>query len=224
MDRPLAQAIGLGALTAVLTVFVARVQATGAPAPKELAGVVAGDSAATSADSTITVKWLNDANVLALVDAINARQSAAAEIMLSSWHSDTVRALATLLAHDHADLQHSADSLASTLGITPVAPAITPQVTAEFQAQIDSMLGHRGMALDRAYVTTQVASHQLMSDYLDQLHGVASASEVRDWIESAGQRVDADLKAVQMQQRVLAVADSITADSLAKRAAARRRR
>jgi predicted outer membrane protein len=223
MDRSLAQAIGLAVLTALLTAFVARVHGTG-PATRELAGRVASDSVASASDSTITVKWLNDANVLALFGTMNARQTAAAEIMLSSWHSDTVRALATSLARAHSELQRSADSLASTLGIMPVAPALTPRVNAEFQAQIDSMLAHRGIALDRAYVATQLESHELMASYLAQLRAEADAPEIEDWLDSAKDRVVEQVKEIRTQQRALAVADSIVADSLARRAAARRTR
>jgi putative membrane protein len=222
MNRTLAQTIGLAALTAMLTVFVARVD--GAPVEREAAGIVAGDSAGPRADSSVTVKWLNDANVLALVGTMNSRQIAAANVLLGAWHSDTVRALATSLLHEHSALQHSADSLAAMLHIVPVAPALTEQVNAAFQAQIDSILGNRGMAFDRAYVQQQIASHQLMADYLSQLSGEVEVAEVRDWIASANGIVAAQLTRIQGQQRALVVRDSIVADSIAKRAAARRKR
>jgi putative membrane protein len=155
---------------------------------------------------------------------MNGRQIAAANVLLGAWHSDTVRALATSLVHEHSELQHSADSLAAMLHIVPVAPALTGQVTAAFQAQIDSMLGNRGMAFDRAYVQEQIASHELMADYLNQLTGAVDAPEVRDWIASANGRVGAQLTRIRAQQRASVVADSVVADSLAKRAAARRKR
>lgn len=222
MDRTLAQTIGLAALTAMLTVFVAQVD--GAPVEREAAGTVAADSAATRADSSVTVRWLSDANILALVGTMNAREISAANVLLGAWHSDTVRALATSLVREHSDLQHAADSLAALLHIAPVAPALTVQVNAAFQSQIDSLLGNRGMAFDRAFVQQQVASHQLMADYLTQLGGAASAPELRDWVQSANGRVSDQLTRIRAQQHGLVVADSIVADSLAKRAAARRKR
>src|SRR4051812_43130979 len=207
MDKALAQTIGLAALTAMLTVFVSHVG--GAPVEREAAGTVVGDSLGPRADSSVTVRWLSDANVLALVGTINSRQIAAANVLLGAWHSDTVRALATSLVHEHSDLQHSADSLAAMLHIQPAAPALTEQVNAAFQAQIDSMLGNRGMAFDRAYVRQQVASHQLMADYLTQLSGAAELPEVRAWIESANGRVGAQITRIRAQQRALVVGDSI---------------
>ena len=222
MDRALAQTIGLAALTALLTLFVARVD--GAPVTREASGVVLADSALTRGDSTITVKWLSDANVLALFNTMNGRQLAAHDIMLSSWHSDTVRALATLLVRAHTAMQRSADSLAGALGIVPVAPALTVQIRTEFQAQIDSMLRSRGMALDRAFVREQIDSHQLMANYLEQLAAASPTADVRTWIDAANAQVASQLTEITTQQRALVVADSIVADSLAKRAAARRNR
>jgi hypothetical protein len=222
MDRAWAQTIGLAGLTALLTVFVARVD--GAPVVREAAGTVAADSAAAHRDSTVTIRWLGDANVLSLFNTMNGRQLAAQNIMLSSWHSDTVRALATSLLQAHTAMQRAADSLAGALGVAPIAPALSEQLTREFQAQIDSMLQNRGMALDRAFVQEQINSHTLMADYLEQLSGAARTPEVRGWLDAVNAQVGAQVTQLQTQQRAFAVADSIVADSLAKRAAARRSR
>ena len=222
MDRALAQTIGLAGLTALLAAFVARVD--GAPVIREAAGTVAADSTSAHKDSAVTVRWLGDANVLSLFKTMNGRQLAAQQIMLSSWHSDTVRALATSLLQAHTAMQRAVDSLAGTLGIVPAPPALTQQITAEFQAQIDSMLQSRGMALDRAFLQEQIDSHALMADYLEQLAAAAQMPEVRDWLGGVNDQVGAQVTQIRTQQRAWAVADSIVADSLAKRAAARRGR
>lgn len=221
MDRGLPQTIGLAALTALLTVFVARVD--GAPVVREAAGQIAADSAGAH-DSSVTIRWLNDANVLALVGTMNGRQIAASQIEAASAHSDTLRALATSLAKEHADLQRSADSLGGMLRIAAVPSSLNAQIYTEFQTQIDSMTGKAGAELDRAYLNEQLASHKLMASYLEQLDGVAEAPELRTWIESADGRVASQITRIQGQQRALVVADSVVADSLAKRAAARRKR
>jgi predicted outer membrane protein len=222
MDRGLAQTIGLAGLTALLTVFVARVD--GAPVVREASGTVAADSVAGRRDSAITVRWLADANVLSLFKTMNERQLAAEDIMLSSWHSDTVRALATSLWQSHTAMRRAVDSLAATLGIVPTPPALTEQISAEFQAQIDSMLQHRGMAFDRAFVQEQIDSHALMADYLAQLSAASQTPEIRAWLDGVNSQVAGQLTQIRTQQRALVVADSIVADSLAKRAAARRSR
>src|ERR1700759_2777108 len=108
MDRGLPQTIGLAALTALLTMFVARVD--GAPVVREAAGRIAADTGAPR-DSSVTIRWLTDANALSLGGVMSGRHIAAAQIEAASAHSDSVRALATSLAKEYADLQRSADSL-----------------------------------------------------------------------------------------------------------------
>jgi hypothetical protein len=221
MDRGLAQTVGLGLLTACLTVFVARVDT--APA-REAGGTLAADSLGVRHDSAITIRWLNDANVIALVKTMNDRQIAAADLVLSAWHLDSVRVAATALIRQHTALQRSADSIAAVLQIAPVAPALTDSVRAAFQVHIDSMTSHVGYALDRAYLEQQVSTHALMTDYLTQLATVAQAPELRAWLESVKKQLAGQVTLVQAQQTALAVADSVRADSIAKRAEARKRR
>jgi hypothetical protein len=97
------------------------------------------------------------------------------------------------------------------------------QMTSAFQAQMDSTLGNRGASLDRAYVRLQVDSHKLMGAYLDQLAGVASRPEIVALLGTIGTRAAAQAGRAQALQASFAVADSIVADSLARRAARRSR-
>jgi predicted outer membrane protein len=222
MDSGLQKTIGLAVITAVLTAFVARANG-GREA--SAAGTLGADSAALRADSGVTPRWLSDGSLLALVAVMNQKQIAAADMELSGWRSDTVRALAAQVAQEHAALQRSADSLAALIKVVPTPGALTGDVMAVFQHQIDSALtGRGGTTLDKAFVAQQVASHRLMSDYLDQFVQLAQRPEVRGWMEAAGARVDAQLARATAIQGQLAAADSIVADSLARRAEARRNR
>ena len=216
MDSSLAKTFGLAALTAVMTVFVAQVD--GGATMGQAGGTLATDSAALRRDSAVTLRWISDGNVLAIVSAINGRQIAAANIELSRWHSDTVRALAASLAHDHSELQHSLDSLATALKLVPVPSALSAEVVATFQAQVDSLGEYRGVALDRAFVAQQVASHNLMAQHLTELGAVTTSPELQAWLESASARVASQVSSLTGQQRAFVVADSVKADSLARRA------
>ena len=164
-------------------------------------------------------KWISDANILSLLSLMNARQINAANVELQSWHSDTVRAFAVSMLRDHADLQHSIDSVADRTHIAPVAPALSQSVSLTMQAQVDSLVG-RGPSLDRAYVHEAVGSHQIMSDYVQQLAAVAERPEVQAVVAGAVSRVSAQLARARMLDSLLTRVDSATkADSLARRAA-----
>ena len=188
----------------------------------ESGGEVVGDSA--SAPST--VHWISDANALSLLGLMNARQLSAADLELSSWHSDTVRAFAVTMARTHADLQHSIDSLVDQIHIAPIAPALAEPLGAQMQSQIDSLRG-LGVGLDRAYVREQVASHELMSENVRQLAGVVERPEIGSLLAGVAARVDSALARARMVDAMLTAADSAAAADSTSRAearAARRRR
>lgn len=182
----------------------------------EAGGEVVSDSVATTA---VKERWITDANVLSLLTAMNARQIAAADIELSSWHSDTVRAFAASMAREHAQLQHGVDSMVSRLDLTPTAPALAKPWLSAMQAQIDTMLQARGEALDRAFVRQQTSSHQLMGEYIRQLAAGAERAELRGFLETAASRVASQLQRARSLETTLAAADSAAA---ARRAARKR--
>ena len=173
-------------------------------------------------DSTMpAVRWLDDANAVALVDAMNGRQLAAADAELSSWHVDTIRAFAAEMAREHAALQRSLDSATSALRIAPVAPALAALVRARMQAPIDSMWRHDGQAFDRAYLAQTVASHQLMALYLTRLAAIAQNTGLQQVLSAASDSVKSQLRRATALRSTFAAADSAAADSAAKRAARR---
>jgi len=177
----------------------------------------AGGEVVDSTGAPVTVKWITDANILSLLGAMNAAAIKAADAELQAWHSDSVRAFASGIARDHAELQHSVDSLAQRIRLAPIAPALANSIGTTLQAQADSLAGTRGPALDRTYVRQQVASHRLMADYIDQLSSVAERPEVQALLSSAATRVGMDLEHAIALQRALAASDSIAADSTPKR-------
>ena len=171
----------------------------------ESAGEVASYSIATP---IVAERWITDANVVSLLNIMNGRQVAAADIELSTWHSDTIRAFAASMAREHAELQHGIDSIALRLNLTPVSPALARSWTTTMQAQIDTMRQSRGDALDRAYVHHQVVSHQLMGENIKQLAGAAERPELRSFLEGVAVRVASQLQRARSLQTTLAAVDS----------------
>jgi len=186
----------------------------------EAAGEVANEVASNAvAEPEVRERWITDANVLSLMSGMNARQIAAADVELSTWHSDTVRAFAASMAREHAELQHAVDSITAHLNLTPVTPALAKPWLSTMQTQIDSIRRASGDALDRAYVRQQVNSHQLMGDYIKQLAVAAERPELRAFLETTAGRVASQLQRARSLQTVLAAADS----AAARRAASRKR-
>jgi predicted outer membrane protein len=192
--------------------------------PAAKTGVAAGEVAPTPPDSTTTEIWLTDANLLALMGAMNSRQIAAANIELSTWHSDTIRDFAVSMAHEHSELQRSVDSVARTLKLAPVMPALGAVIVGEMQRQIDSINGYTGRALDRAYVRQTVSGHETMAKYAALLAAAAERPEVQSVLSTASTRIAAQVDRAKAFDASLTKADSVAAaDSAADPVGYRRR-
>jgi len=186
----------------------------------EAAGEVVIRSNPDTANAKPVVRWLTDANILSLLGVMNARQIAAADVELEAWHVDSVRAFAAGVARDHAELQHSVDSLGERLHLAPIAPALAQTVSATMQAQVDTIRRAEGRMLDRVFMRQQVASYQFMTGYVAQLGAVAEQPEVQALLSTAKDRMTGELNHARALQTRLAVADSAAAaDSAAKLAA-----
>ena len=169
--------------------------------------VAVGNTPATPARTS--ARWITDANVLSLASAVNARAIAAADVELENWHVDTARAFAASMAREHADLQHSIDSLAARLNLTPVSPALAKSWTSALQAQIDTIWRAGEGGRDLAFVRQQANSHQLMADYFTQLAAVAERPELQVLLESAAAKTTSQAQRATALQATVARIDSV---------------
>jgi predicted outer membrane protein len=189
-----------------------------------------GDTTTESAGETVAdlapppEKWISDANVFSLFGVLNGRTIAAADVELEGWHSEPVRAFASMIAREHAELQHSADSLSERVHIAPVPPALAATLAAQMRAQVDTMTQLRpaGMSLDRAFVREQIGSHRFMIEYAQRLAAVAQRPEIQGFLSSATTRLSAHLVRARALQATFAVADSIAARDSSRRAGRRK--
>ena len=185
-----------------------------------------GDTATESAGETVgdappsAEKWLTDANVFSLFGVLNGRTIGAADVELEGWHSEPVRSFASMMAREHAELQHSADSLSERVHIAPVAPALSGPLAADMRAQVDTMTRFRpaGMSLDRAFVREQIGSHRFMIEYTQRLAAVAQRPEIQGFLLTATTRLSTHLNRARALQATLAAADSVVAVDSARRA------
>ena len=162
-------------------------------------------------DESTTVRWLGDGNIVALTALLNSRQVAAADWELQHWGSDTTRALAEWMAQEHADIRHGIDSLTSALGITPVPPALAADLDSATRRQLAMLEVPGGRPLDRAYVNEQIASHEMMLDYLTKFSASAERAELRALIDRINGRLKGHLSRARALKTQYAQADSAKA-------------
>jgi predicted outer membrane protein len=161
-----------------------------------------------------TVKWLTDANVLALLRLVNSRQVAASNVELERWHTGAVRDYAKDVRQDHLAMQRSIDSVAMSLKLAPIAPALAESLRLAGQSAVDRLSWRAaGSALEDAYMTDQVASHSWLVTFLQQLSAVAEAPELGGVIGTMGTRARAHLQRAQELLLAMATLDSLGPDS-----------
>jgi predicted outer membrane protein len=170
----------------------------------------------------VPVKWMGDDNILALARLLNTRVKAAADYELQQWGSDTTRAFAAEMAREHAAMRYTIDSVATTLGLNLVLPALGFEIDSVTTRQLTMLNVPGGRPLDRAYVRQQIASHEYMLDYLTKFAAAAERQELRPVIDTLRAKVKRHLAAGRALQAQYARADSAKAAADSARRSRRR--
>jgi len=123
------------------------------------------DSATTGAASRAAAASLTDANIVALVDEVNAADSTLAAAALRKLSSPGARKFAKLMMGEHHALHAKGIQLEKAQKITPELPASDPFKPAVGAEQ--SALGPlaKGPAFDSTYITNEVGIHQAVIEW-----------------------------------------------------------
>ena len=152
------------------------------------AGMQAG-STATAAGSTAAATGqpatLTDANIFALLDELNAADSATAAQVMPQLKSADAKSFAKLMMGEHHALRLQGELLAKKLNITLQAPADDP-LPAAVKAEMDALQGKTGAALDSTYISQEVGIHKAAIDLAGQWHDAAQNAQLKSLITQAG--------------------------------------
>lgn len=163
-------------------------------------GTNASDSARpadSAAAATTPAPALTDANIAALLDEVNAADSAAGKLASTKGSSAEVKAFGVMMMNDHHALRKAGQDLVAKLGVTPVAPADDP-LPAEAKMVMDSLTATpKGAAWDRWYIANEVTMHQKVLGLIDNALGAAQNAELKDLLTKARPNVEAHLKRAQ---------------------------
>lgn len=141
------------------------------------------DSATTGAASGAVAAPLTDANIAALVDEVNAADSALAAAALPKLSSPGARKFAKLMMGEHHGLHVQGIQLEKAQKITPELPAadpFKPAVGAE-QSALGPMA--KGPAYDSTYIANEVGIHQAVIEW--QGNNTAQNPALREYMKDA---------------------------------------
>jgi putative membrane protein len=146
---------------------------------------------------------LNDANIVAILDAANMTDSATGNIASTKGTNSEVKAFGRDMMRDHHALRKAGQDLAKKENITPTPPAgDTSQAAAQnWQNTLNSQ--PKGPDWDKAYIDHEVAYHQAVLQTAQAALGAAQDTSLKALITKAAPNIEAHLKHAQSIQSKL---------------------
>lgn len=146
---------------------------------------------------------LNDANIVAVLDAANASDSASGQLASTKGTSADVKNYGKMMVGEHHMLREQGQALAKKENITPMAP--TGDQTQSKGEQTLKMLQdmQKGAAWDKMYIDNEVQVHEQVLQTAKQAHDQAQNAELKALIEKAQPVIEKHLERAREIQKNL---------------------
>ena len=194
---------------AVLAACAALAACTGRDADSGAGGDTLGarrdtlSSARTDTGSATTSVSLTDPNIVAILDAVNAADSAAGALAVRKGTNQDVVEFGRTMMRDHHALRQQGQELARQLNVTPQPPPNDSLQAHAQQAMARLNAIPKGAAFDTAYINHEVMMHQHVLHTAQQAQAAAQNQQLKDLIQKATPNIQQHLtRAQQIQQRL----------------------
>jgi putative membrane protein len=156
-----------------------------------------------AAETTAAVAPMTDANIVFVLHAANAADSARGHLAETKGTSADVKSFGKLMVGEHHALNQQGDALAKKLNVTPVAPA-NDQSEAQARMEMDSLTAlAKGAAWDKAYIAYEIGYHQAVKDIATKALATAQNAELKTLITQAAPVIQKHLDRAQAIQTKL---------------------
>jgi putative membrane protein len=169
----------------------------------------AADSSAVAATSTPAMNStpaapaLTDANIVAILDAANAADSASGSVAAARGTSAEVKSFGRDMMRDHHALRVAGQDLAKKANVTPQPPANDTTLAANKKWNDSLTAMPRGAAWDKAYIDNEVIVHEQVLSTAQAALGAAQNAELKNLIQKAAPNIQAHLDhAKQIQSKM----------------------
>lgn len=161
------------------------------------------DTAGGAVTATPLPTQMNDANIVAVLDAANASDSASGQLASTKGTSSEVRNYGKMMVGEHHMLREQGQALAKKENITPMAP--TGDQTQSKGEQTLKMLRdmQKGAAWDKMYIDNEVQVHEQVLQTAKQAHDQAQNAELKALIEKAQPVIEKHLERAREIQKNL---------------------
>jgi len=160
------------------------------------------DTSAMSAGAPAAGTW-SDANIFAMLDEVNAADSAAGAIAATKATSSEVREFGRRMTRDHHQLRAQGAALAKKLNITPAPPSDDP-VPGMAQDETNTLNSTpKGKDFDKAYIDAEVNAHKAVLDLATKAAAQTQNSELKNLIQKAAPVIQGHLTKAESIQKSL---------------------
>jgi putative membrane protein len=168
----------------------------GAPgAQPGTAGSQQGAPGATSAmGGSLDVSTLNDAQLAAVLEALNQSRIQEAQLAESRAASPEVKKLAQHMTAAHRGLQSKDRIVITRLQITPAENSVSQQVASDTQNDLSTLQGERGRDFDRDFVLLEIRGHNQAIELIDRMIPNVRSAELKAQLQAMRPQLEQHLR------------------------------
>jgi putative membrane protein len=158
---------------------------------------------AAAAGSTTDISGLSDAQLAAIVEAINRGEIQEAQVAVSHASTPGVKQFASHMIDAHRALLASAKATLSRAHIAPSDNAVSNDLKSDAASQVSTLRGLRGRDFDRTYIDGQVRGHTQALEIIDRILPNVRDPDLKNEIQNARPRVESHLREAERLEREL---------------------
>lgn len=160
-------------------------------------------SSSSSMGGTMDVSSLNDAQLAAVVNALNQGEIQEAQLAQSKAQSADVKRFAMHMATAHQSMLMKDQTLFSQLQITPSDNSVSQELQSDAQNQLSTLQSMRGKDFDRDYIDAQVKAHNQALELLDRMIPNARNAQLKAALEAVRPKIQEHLQEAERAQQKL---------------------
>ncbi len=177
---------------------------TGSGSPSTIgAGQGSMGAAGSSMGGSMDVSSLNDAQLAAVLNAINQGEIQEAQIAQSRATAPEVKHLAQHLANAHQQIATKTQALFTRIQITPSDNSVSQQLQTDSQNELGALQGMRGRDFDRTFVDDQIKDHNQAIELIDRMIPNAKNPELKSELQTLRGRLENHLRDAERAQATL---------------------
>lgn len=151
----------------------------------------------------MNMSGLDDAQIAAVVQAVNIGQMQAAQLAETKATSPEVKRFARQMATDHQQMETASIAVFSRMQVTPSDSAVSTQLKSDSQGELSNLHGMHGKDFDREYIDSQVRDHNRALELVDRMMQNAKNPELKADLEKMRPKIEAHMRHAERLQQML---------------------